>query len=117
MAWSFIAAVDTDFDGLDDASEHTVGTDPENPDTKADPYGGANSLVTVDAGGNLDGNFLGLIYQAAAATVVTRIGDDCPLAVALRTGGTDLKKTLGTDHLPPAVAGWTGLALMARAAA
>ncbi|MEN8006543.1 MAG: glycogen-binding domain-containing protein [Candidatus Krumholzibacteriota bacterium] len=27
--------------------------DPENPDTKADPYGGANSLVIVDDGGQL----------------------------------------------------------------
>ena len=27
--------------------------DPENPDTQADPYGGANSLVTVDDGGRL----------------------------------------------------------------
>lgn len=27
--------------------------DPENPDTQADPYGGANSLVTVDDEGNL----------------------------------------------------------------
>jgi hypothetical protein len=33
-----VAPVDTDGDGLDDARENTIGTDPNNPDTDGDGY-------------------------------------------------------------------------------
>jgi hypothetical protein len=53
-------------------------------------------------------------YPASAAALVTRIGDDTPLASAGRARGTDLKETLGSNHLAPALTGGADLGFAAR---